>query len=216
MVFIFLQKKIIRLVVTDFACWVPICVMAFIHFSGAAVLDGVYYVVTAVILLPINSVLNPLLYSDSFEYLWKKSKPLGRRIKQVVCTSPKRDLSAERDLEYFSNKAAKISDKTASVENTNTVITNVSANSTPVLRTKFWSQIFRCHVRSNFLFIAGSVMWIFSTSFCLTSSVSTSSPVRITSFLPSFIAVVLNRGGVNRFQRGSKPLCALQHGKFDQ
>jgi len=76
-----LQRKIIKLVVTDFSCWVPICVMVFIHFSEAVTLGGIYYVVTAVILLPINSVLNPLLYSDGHGYILEACQRAWRTIR---------------------------------------------------------------------------------------------------------------------------------------
>uniref|UniRef100_H2ZCQ0 G-protein coupled receptors family 1 profile domain-containing protein n=1 Tax=Ciona savignyi TaxID=51511 RepID=H2ZCQ0_CIOSA len=65
------QRKIIKLVATDFACWIPICIMALLHFSRVVVIGKIAYVVFAVVLLPINSVLNPLLYSNLFGKLWK-------------------------------------------------------------------------------------------------------------------------------------------------
>jgi len=61
-----MQRKIYRLLVTDFCCWVPITIMAFINFSGVH-LSGIAYVVSAILLLPINSALNPILYSDVFD-----------------------------------------------------------------------------------------------------------------------------------------------------
>jgi len=42
--------------------------MAFINFSGVQ-LSGIAYVVSAIVLLPINSALNPILYSDVFDKL---------------------------------------------------------------------------------------------------------------------------------------------------
>jgi len=61
-----MQRKICRLLATDFCCWVPITIMAFINFSGVH-LSGIAYVVSAILLLPINSALNPILYSDVFD-----------------------------------------------------------------------------------------------------------------------------------------------------
>ena len=57
-----MQKRIARIIVTDFACWIPICIIAFVKFGGINVGDIVYQI-TAVFLLPINSVLNPFLYT---------------------------------------------------------------------------------------------------------------------------------------------------------
>ena len=59
-----MQKKVVRLVVTDFFCWIPICVMSFIHLGGIKVPD-LAYAFSAVILLPINSAINPFLYSNT-------------------------------------------------------------------------------------------------------------------------------------------------------
>ena len=58
-----MQKKIYRLMATDFCCWIPITIMVFINFSGTSVSD-IAYVISAIVLLPINSALNPILYSD--------------------------------------------------------------------------------------------------------------------------------------------------------
>lgn len=68
-----LWSKIVRLVFTDFLCWVPICIMSFLSFSGF-ILPSIVYPVTAVILVPINSAANPWLYSsflaDFFKTQW--------------------------------------------------------------------------------------------------------------------------------------------------
>ncbi|XP_076821263.1 uncharacterized protein LOC143468141 isoform X1 [Clavelina lepadiformis] len=80
-----MQRKIIRLVVTDFACWISICLMSFVHFSQIISLANDAYVVTAVVLLPINSVLNPLLYSNAFGNLWKKLAPLRSKMAGTCC-----------------------------------------------------------------------------------------------------------------------------------
>ncbi|XP_078495727.1 uncharacterized protein LOC144751240 [Ciona intestinalis] len=58
-----MQNRILRLIVTDFLCWIPICIMVYISLSGVKI-DPVVYVISAGILLPLNSALNPLLYSQ--------------------------------------------------------------------------------------------------------------------------------------------------------
>ena len=58
-----LWEKIMSLIVTDFICWIPICTMAFLSFSGSNLPD-LAYPVTAVLLIPINSAVNPWLYSS--------------------------------------------------------------------------------------------------------------------------------------------------------
>ena len=69
-----MQKRISRIIITDFLCWIPICIMAFVKLSGFHV-DDVAYIVSAGLLLPINSAFNPLLYSsllDKLKELFKK------------------------------------------------------------------------------------------------------------------------------------------------
>ena len=66
-----MQKKIYRLVATDFCCWIPITIMVFINFSGIPVSD-IAYVISAIVLLPINSALNPILYSEVIDELFQK------------------------------------------------------------------------------------------------------------------------------------------------
>ena len=66
-----MQRKIYRLLATDFFFWVPITVMAFVNFNTAR-LPNIAYVVSAIVLLPINSALNPVLYSDGFDKLFLK------------------------------------------------------------------------------------------------------------------------------------------------
>ena len=49
-----LQRKISIIILTDFLCWMPFILVSFLHTSG------IWYA-----LLPINSVINPLLYDNS-------------------------------------------------------------------------------------------------------------------------------------------------------
>ena len=59
-----MQKRVSRLVVTDFCCWIPICVLSFVQLGGINLPDEVY-AYSAVVLLPINSAINPFLYSNT-------------------------------------------------------------------------------------------------------------------------------------------------------
>ena len=63
-----MQKKILRVLATDFCCWVPISLMAFLSLSGVPISNDTY-AVSAIILLPINSALNPILYSNAIDVL---------------------------------------------------------------------------------------------------------------------------------------------------
>ena len=63
-----MQRRISRIIITKFLCWIPICIMAFVKLSGFYV-DDVAYIVSAGLLLPINSAFNPLLYSSLLDKL---------------------------------------------------------------------------------------------------------------------------------------------------
>ena len=56
-----LQKRIARIIATDFCCWIPICVMAYVRLGVD--FSNIVYQISAAFLLPINSALNPLLFS---------------------------------------------------------------------------------------------------------------------------------------------------------
>jgi len=58
-----IQRKITILILTDMCCWLPICVMSFLSIAGTA-LPPVLYAVSAITLLPVNSSLNPIIYTD--------------------------------------------------------------------------------------------------------------------------------------------------------
>ena len=66
-----IQRRIALLVITDCICWVPVCFMSLFFLFGFAIPDGAY-VITAVLLLPINSAINPLLYSSFLRAVWVK------------------------------------------------------------------------------------------------------------------------------------------------
>nr|XP_039267319.1 G-protein coupled receptor GRL101-like [Styela clava] len=65
-----MQKRIAVLVASDFACWVPTCMIGFLCLAGVDVSDTVY-ALAAIILLPINSALNPILYSNALQGVWR-------------------------------------------------------------------------------------------------------------------------------------------------
>ncbi|XP_039256016.2 uncharacterized protein LOC120332768 [Styela clava] len=67
-----MQRKITRIIVTDFFCWVPICLIAFLKMTGVPVSDEVY-AVAAIMILPINSAINPFLYSNLPEVIWTRA-----------------------------------------------------------------------------------------------------------------------------------------------
>ena len=60
-----LQAKIFAIIVTDFFCWIPLGVVAFLHLGE--VIDATsWYPYFSILILPINSVINPFLYESNF------------------------------------------------------------------------------------------------------------------------------------------------------
>lgn len=58
-----MNRKIAIIIATDFICWVPFIITCALH--TLQVLDGTnWYAVFSMIVLPINAVINPLLYDD--------------------------------------------------------------------------------------------------------------------------------------------------------
>ena len=65
------------IVLTDFACWMPIVVLGILVQSSALTISPVVYVYIVVFVLPINSAVNPFLYSVAFiiaDYRRKKKQ----------------------------------------------------------------------------------------------------------------------------------------------
>lgn len=80
-----MQRKILRLVMTDFCCWVPISIMAFLNLGGVR-LPGLAYAVSAIILLPINSALNPIIYSNVLDKLYEIIWPPKKNVNSTSST----------------------------------------------------------------------------------------------------------------------------------
>ena len=63
-----MNRKISIIITTDFLCWVPFLVICVLH--SIEVLDATpWYSLFSIILLPINSVINPLIYDDTMTSL---------------------------------------------------------------------------------------------------------------------------------------------------
>ena len=77
-----MQRRVARIIATDFCCWIPICIMAYVRL-GVKFSDIVYQI-SAVLLLPINSALNPFLFTSL------PDKLIGwcRRLNELVRTQP--------------------------------------------------------------------------------------------------------------------------------
>ena len=60
-----LQRKVSLIIATDLLCWLPVTIVSCLH--SAEIFDATpYYSLISIVFLPINSVINPLLYNDIF------------------------------------------------------------------------------------------------------------------------------------------------------
>ena len=57
-----LQRKIALIIATDFFCWIPFCVICILH-ATHVINASPYYDFFSIIFIPINSVLNPIIYN---------------------------------------------------------------------------------------------------------------------------------------------------------
>ena len=88
-----IQNKIMIIIATDFLCWVPFIVISALH--NLAYIDASeWYSTFAMTVLPLNSVINPLVYDKALGDLIRR---LFERVKQFLGkgTSPVRRLTTE-------------------------------------------------------------------------------------------------------------------------
>jgi len=99
-----MQRKITVIILTDFLCWVPFILISILHFSGT--IDATkYYGLCSIVVLPLNSVVNPLLYDGSLVDKAKsgitwvssitRSYIAERRTEQVIANPAATDIELE-------------------------------------------------------------------------------------------------------------------------
>lgn len=78
-----LRRRITVVIATNTMCLLPICLMAFVSFSGK-ILPSEAYSLSSVLLLPVNSLVNPIVYSTmhrrvyhTIAEMWRKRKDHG-------------------------------------------------------------------------------------------------------------------------------------------
>ena len=57
-----IARRLITIAVTDFLCWFPVGLLGVLAFSGISLPDE-YNVAVAILVLPLNSAFNPLIYT---------------------------------------------------------------------------------------------------------------------------------------------------------
>ena len=74
-----LQRKISLIIATDFLCWLPVAIISCLH-SGAVNDATPYYSLISIVFLPINCVINPVLYYDFSTMLSEKFRVKSKRV----------------------------------------------------------------------------------------------------------------------------------------
>ena len=73
-----LQTKIFLIILSDFLCWIPFCAVCFLHTLEK--IDATpYYQLSSIILIPINSCINPIIYSNATSAIWSTLKRVGNK-----------------------------------------------------------------------------------------------------------------------------------------
>ena len=99
-----LQRKVSIIILTDFLCWVPFITVCGFHSLG--IMDASpWYALFSIVILPINSVINPLLYDNTItdsvrstlrKTIWRRrtsgrvgvSPPVVMSTELTACTKP--------------------------------------------------------------------------------------------------------------------------------
>ena len=114
-----LQKKISAIIVTDFICWVPFIFASLLHYIEVIDAEN-FYELFSIILLPVNSMINPLLYNSSISSFAKRYSAYFRKaINRNSIVSPTitmHILNASPSNASISNLDGKLNDNLKSVK----------------------------------------------------------------------------------------------------
>ena len=95
-----LQRKISIIILTDFLCWVPFIIICFLHTIGR-IDASPWYALLSILILPINSVINPVLYDDTMGRIIRRTyhwiQVYTREISQALRTLFPNDLASETE-----------------------------------------------------------------------------------------------------------------------
>ncbi|XP_033121188.1 uncharacterized protein LOC117120284 [Anneissia japonica] len=94
-----MATKMAVIVLTDMCCWLPIIIMGILARSGAIEIPGDVYAWTAVFLLPLNSAINPHLYTVS-SYITLEKKKKKKVTSKVTGSTP---LSTPQPMKKLNN-----------------------------------------------------------------------------------------------------------------
>ena len=89
-----MAMKMSLIVLTDFCCWVPLALLSILVQSGAVTVNPVSYAWIATFIVPLNSAINPFLYTlatKTSEYLSKM-----RRVERDIPDEPDEELNFKK------------------------------------------------------------------------------------------------------------------------
>ena len=92
-----MKRRIFFIILTDALCWLPVIIMSFISYSGRK-LDGEVLPYSAIIILPINSAINPIIYSGI-------DKTITRFIKTKCCRIKQKPVKENKSIELKTIKS---------------------------------------------------------------------------------------------------------------
>ena len=75
-----LMKRIILIIVTDIACWLPIIILSYASFLKYRIPE-ILHPLSSIVLLPINSLVNPIIYSRIDSLLFQKLKQVSQKFR---------------------------------------------------------------------------------------------------------------------------------------
>ena len=81
-----LQRKVSIIITTDFLCWIPFTVVALLHLFSAINATS-WYSLFSIIILPINSVINPLIYDHIFSKAKNTASKLHGKVSRKLTKS---------------------------------------------------------------------------------------------------------------------------------
>ena len=79
---ILLQTKISMIILSDAVCWLPFITYAFLHYTEIENAEK-HYLFFSVILLPVNSVVNPIIYHYNHTYVKQKGREVWARVRSM-------------------------------------------------------------------------------------------------------------------------------------
>ena len=123
-----LERKISLIIVTDFLAWIPFIIICYLHYFK--VFDGSsLYTIFSIVILPMNSVLNPMIYDDTYSLLGRRvvqgtKSGLGRvsvsQIKRKITTFGGSNVENPTNMVYLNDSFGVKSTAATQVDNTTT------------------------------------------------------------------------------------------------